>query len=512
MATISQAYQDDEDNKQNPTGNGPTTIANTGGAGSSGTGVAGASPVKQGPSTQTNNGYTDVGSYLEANKGGSQDLGQKVASNLTNKYNTTKQGAQDSYNTFQNNVNSGYVQENNDLINQVANDPNAAAANQSQLEAFQGQLNDTYNGPNDWADFGAQQGKINEANQYGNLAKTPGGLNVYTQEVEGQMGGPQSQGINQLDTLLLGGSADAMGQVKNAAGQYNDLNDYINQMNTTGLNAVGTARTNAQNASQHALDAFTGANGTLTNLNADINNRASESQKNALQRQQDLMSHVQGIYSQPVDDTVANIGVYGGGTTPWYNSTHYDVNNTLSPQDLADMGITQDQWSQLRGQMQRAGTSDYKTGHNFGAASPTAQVDISQWLSSLDPNTINAGTVASADDYAKMSAIQKLLGGKTPQGNAINPEMAALAGTAPTDLTDFNFNNALGYSTELGDEERKAAQDMANQLSSQADLAHAQSQHGGFLHKLTDLSKYLNPVAYLGNKGLVDIGKKFTKS
>lgn len=513
MATIGQNYQD-EDDQQDPAG-GPTTVAGTAGAGSEGIGQGGAaapvSNVKQNDAAQANNGYTDVASYLNANKEGSAKLGQQVTTNLNNKYGATKQGAQDSFGQFQGDVNSGYTQENSDLISQVAADPLAAANNQDQLTAFQKQLNNTYTGPNSWGDFGTQQGKINEATQYGDLSKTPGGLNVYAQEVEGQTGGPQSQGINQLDTLLLGGDANAMGQVKGAANQYKDLNDYINAMNTQGLNDIGGARTAAANSSQHALDAFTGSNGVLTNLNASINNNANEAQKNALQRQQDLMGHVQGIYNQPVDTKETTLGTYGGGSTPWYNSTNYSVNNTLSPQDLADLGIDANQWQALQAQMQRAGTSEYKTGHNFGAASPTSQIDISQFLTGLDPNNINASTVASAGDYAKTDAIQKLLGSKTPQGNALNPALASLAGTAPKDLTDFNYNNALDYSTIVSDEERRAAQDMANQLTGQADKAHADSQHGGFLDKLKNILPLANPVGFMGNKFLLDQGKKLSK-
>lgn len=510
MATLNDEEKQVDPNQPPTTGG--TTAAPTG----SGQGVAGQNQMAPGASqvqqnqAPTGSGYTDVGTYLDANRAGSADLGNRVSQNLTNKYNTTKAGAEGSYNQFAGDVNKGYAQENTDLIKQVAANPTGAASNKDQLAAFQGQLNDTYAGPQNWSDFGTQQGKVNEANQYANLSKTPGGLNVYAQEAEGQTGGPQSQGINQLDALLLGGSPEAMGQVQAAANPYKSLNDYINSQNTAGTGLIQGAQTNAQNASQHALDAFTGANGTLTNLNTQVNKTAADRLAAAQAQNQAVKSAISGIYGgQTVNNDPTTLGTYGGGTTPWYNTQNYNV-GALSPEALSAMGLTQEQGTALQQAMQQAGTSQMMTGHNFGAGSPTSQIDISQWLNQQDPTqAINANTTATPEQYQQMAAIQQLLGGKTPQGNALNPEMASLAGTAPTNFNQFDYTGALQGTKNVSTAERQAAQDMANQLTAGADLAHAQSQHGGgFLGKAADIAKYANPVTYLANKGALDLGKK----
>lgn len=499
MATLNNQNNEDEENKNN--GSSTVTVAGTGGASASGgQGQGGAaapvSPVKQNSGAQNQSGYTDVASYLNANPTGSAQLGNQVASNLTNKYNTTKQGVNDSYNSFNTSVNSGYTPENTDLINQVAQNPTAAAVDPNQLSSFQNQLNDSYTGPSSWADLGTQQGNIDTANQYAGLANTPGGLNVYTGDVEGANGGPQSQGINQLDTLLLGGNPGAVNNVQNAANQYSDLNSYINQMNTAGLSNITNAQNSANQASNDALNAFTGSNGTLTNLNNTVNTAASSALDAAKARQAGLTQDLSKLYNRPVDTTAANITGYGGSSNPWYNSTNYTVNNSISPQDLQELGINQDQWNALQSAMQQAGTSQYSEGHNFGAASPTTQIDLSQFLNSQNPTqAINAGTVATPDQYAETSAIQKLLGSKTPQGMALNPSMASSAGTAPMNSnSQFNYQGALDYANQVSKAERDAAQQEASQLSGAADLAHAQSQHGGFLEKLKSLAPLSLPV------------------
>ncbi len=178
--------------------------------------------------------------------------------------------------------------------------------------------------------------------------------------------------------------------------------------------------------------------------------------------------------------------------------------------------MNQDQWNALQGQLQRAGTSEYKVGHNFGAGSVTAQNDLSQYLNQLDPTqAINAGTVATPEQYAQMSAIQQLLGSKNPQGNAINPLNASLAGTYnPNSLNQFNYNAALGDTTQFADQSRQQAQDMATGLTSAADLAHAQSQHGGGLlngikqtitHPGNALASLSNPLSWGAN--LINLSK-----
>jgi hypothetical protein len=509
MATIAQQNQDEENQNQTPT---------TGGAGGAGTGgntsgqggaAAPVSNVQQNAAPQNNQGYTDVGSYLNANQQGAGQLGQQVSQNLTNKYNDTKQGVDNSYNQFQGQVNQGYTHENTDLINQVASDPLSAASNSDLSSQFGSQLNDVYGGPNNWADFGNQQGNINQAQQYGSLTKTPGGLNVLTQQVEGQNGGPQSQGINQLDTLLLGGTPGATQQIQSAADPYKGLNDYINQQNTAGTQAIGQAQTAANQTSQDALNAFVGQNGTLTNLNNTINTATSTAQQQAEAQNEAVRQQLANLYGgQAVDTTASSLGTYGGGSVPWANLTNYNVgqfDNTA----LQGLGINQDQWNALQQAMQQAGTTEQRVGHNFGAFSPTAQVDLGNYINQQDPmQAITAANTATSDQYAQMKAIQDLLGSKLPQGNYINPLNASQAGTAPKNTNNFNYQQALSDTQGLAGAERQAAQDEANAISGSADVAHADSQHNhGFLGSLQNaithpgnlLAAISNPASYGAN-------------
>src|ERR1035437_3254352 len=165
MATVNQDNQDP--NQQAPAG-GPVNISGTAGASASaGQGASGApgaaSPVSAN-TPQTNQGYTDVGSYLDANKAGAEQMGNQVAGNLNTKYGDVTKGIDKSGNDFIDSVNMGYTKAQDTsgmLANavQTASDPN-------QVSAFQGQLNDKYTGPSSYGDYGTQQGNVAQAQQF----------------------------------------------------------------------------------------------------------------------------------------------------------------------------------------------------------------------------------------------------------------------------------------------------------------------------------------------------------
>src|ERR1035437_4345010 len=165
MATVNQDNQDP--NQQAPAG-GPVNISGTAGASASaGQGASGApgaaSPVSAN-TPQTNQGYTDVGSYLDANKSGAEQMGNQVAGKLTDTYNQTYGDVSKSGNDFINSVNQGYTKA-QDTSGMLANAVQTAS-DPGQTAAFQGQLNDKYTGPSSYGDYGTQQGNIATAQGY----------------------------------------------------------------------------------------------------------------------------------------------------------------------------------------------------------------------------------------------------------------------------------------------------------------------------------------------------------
>jgi hypothetical protein len=501
------------------------TIAGTSAPSSSGGQSAGngtnapVSNVMQNAAPQNAAGFTDVSAYLNANQQGGQQLGQQVAGNITNAYNATKGGIDTSAQNTQKQISAGYIPENTQLIQQVSANPTAAASNKDTLSAFQGQLNDVYGGPTSWADLGNQQANIATAQQNADISR-PGMANVMAQTVEQQLNpGQTSAGINALDTLLLTGNPGAVQAVQQAASPYNDLNAYLNSQNAGIGQQVTGAQDSAQRAAANALAAGTGG---VNTLNTNITGATQKALTDAQARQASIKADIANLYGgQAAGTTGTTLGVYGGGTTPWYNTQNYNVGQ-LAPEDLAAMGMTQDQWNALQGSMQQAGTTGTVNSnfagspHHFAATRPTSQYDIGQYLNQIDPTqAINAGNVATPEQYAQMNAWNQLLGSKAPtQTEAINPALASLAGTYnPNSLNQFDYNAALQGSQGLTAAQQKAAQDEANALESNANLAHAESQHHGGLFGYVPSSvkqglQLANPVSYFGNEAVLNQGNK----
>jgi hypothetical protein len=513
MATVNQP-----NDPNSPTQPGqPVQTGGSGGAGSASGAQAQAgtpsSPVQQNVNPSQSSSFNDVSAYLNANQQGGNQLGNQVAQNVTNQYNTTKSGIDTSANSAIQSANSGYVPENTQLIQQVASNPTQAANDTGTVNSFQAQLNDQYTGPSNYADLGTQQGNIATAQQYGNLINTPGGANVLTNQVENQLNpGQSSQGINTLDTLLLTGNPNATQAVQTAAQPYNTLGDYLNTQAGNVNNAITAGQTGAAQTSQDALNAFTGANGTLTNLNTGINNTVatdlSQAQAQQAALQADLSNLYGGVAQNATPSTLQGFGV--GNSTPWYNTQNYTVGN-LSPQDLQALGMTQDQWNALQSGLTQAGTSQYSTVGNFGAGSPTEQIALNQYLTQQDPTkAITAGTVATPQQYQEMAAINQLLGSQAPtQTEAINPGLASLAGTynPATNLNTFDYNSALTNAQQVAAAERAAAATKANDLNTQADTEHAAGQHGGMFSSFDNFLNSIkapvaNPALFLGQKTL----------
>jgi hypothetical protein len=500
MATVQQSNQDEQSLgiPGNPI-NQP--ISGTGATGSApgGPNAVGAnhantnpvSPVQQNQAPQAGSGYTDVSAYLNANPTGGTSIGNQVASNLTTGYNQVQGDINSSANAAQSAVNAGYTPSNEQLINQVASNPTAAAANPSQTSAFQAQLNDTYTGPTSWADtsanggYGTLQGEVNTAQQNANI-QTPGMANVLTQQVEQQLNpGQTGQGINALDTLLLTSNPNAVNTVQQAAAPYAGLTNYLNTQNTNIGNDITAGQNNAAQASQNALNAFTGNTGTLTGLNQAINTETQNTLAQDTAEQQQLKTDL------------ANLETPGAIANQALGIQNYNV-GTLSPQDLAALGLTQAQGTALQQALQNAGTSQYETAPNFGASSATAAEDLGSYLQQQNPNTVvNAGTVATPQQYQEMAAINQLLGSQAPtQTEAINPLNAAEAGTInPAQLNNFNYQGALTGATNFATQAQQAAQAQANGLSAAA-LAQHNASKGGLLNKIENAASLINPVTY----------------
>jgi hypothetical protein len=249
-------------------------------------------------------------------------------------------------------------------------------------------------------------------------------------------------------------------------------------------------------------------------LNSAVTNETAAAQQAATAQEAQVAADIANIYGGEAPQTATTtLGTYGGGSTPWANTSNYTI-NALSPADLQAMGLTAAQGAALQQAMQQAGTTTQSFGtapgsHNFSSFSPTSEISIGQYLNAINPQTaITAANEATPQQYAEESAINQLLGSQAPlQTEVLNPAMASQAGTAPTNLENFNYNAALQNAQNTASAEQQANVAEANAINGAGDVAHAQGQHGGILqgleqditHPLSTLGAAVNPAAWVGN-------------
>ena len=245
--------------------NQPTPPATSSGAGPvTATGAANVTGQVVGTNNPTQP-FQNISSYLAANAPQSEALAGNIAGTVSG---ATSQATNDIANasqTFENSVNAGYTPEmsSTDLTNIVSN-PVAATtpvngATNPDIAAFQAQLGDTYTGPTDFStvpNYANLETEIANAQSLGTTAQTPTGIQTLLQTTEAP---DYTQGINNLDSLLLTQDPTNLQTIENAGLPSQGLSDYLNTQ-TTNANAL------AAGAPALADTANQNANNTLTTM------------------------------------------------------------------------------------------------------------------------------------------------------------------------------------------------------------------------------------------------------
>lgn len=437
--------------------------------------------------------FASLDKYVSANQGQAAPLANKITSGITDQYNTLDQQNKAIASNIQGQVQAGTTTDQNGLIAKEAANPTSFASDPNNVASFQKLLNASYTGPlsaeNDNG-YQGQQAAINNAISQGQAqTQTEAGR----QQLLAKNAAKPTAGVTALNGAILSENPMALNQIETA---YDPFKNLVSGLGSSAADINKQIVANKAATEQTNQTANTQLGGQLTNLNTSVQDAAKAAQDKLTNQNAQVTGALGNVYGgTPVDTAQTTLGTYGGGTTPWYNTTNYNV-GSLSPEVQQLLGLSPDQAAQLQASLASAGTSQMMNGHNFGAGSPTAQIDLSQFLTQTDPTQITAANTATADQYAQANALKQLFGGNMPQNLVLDPAQAAMAGTAPTTSNKFDFNNALDVSQQTAAAERQAGQDEANALTANANAAHDASKHNLFGGVLGTLGKYLvNPLA-----------------
>lgn len=403
MAYVPQIPEDEQNKFANKGQTTPYPVPTGGGAPTSGAGA----PPGQATSTQFGSNASKLSDYLKANQDQVKAFGNQVAGNLNTGYNSILDSMNQGFGNFNQQVNQGYAQPNQKLVDQAASNPSEFVKNQGNVDAFKSLYNNQYTGPNNFESsqpYANINDQVNQAVQNTGMLNTQSGLTSYLNNYLG--GANKTQGMQNLDTLLLQRSPEARQAISNAAAPYKGLTNMLaNKMQEADTN-VANAKKSAQDNAASVQNQFIGQGGVIPSFQNDLNQRVSSAQQTAADR----IKAVQDLLNNPT----------------------YDASSDSTKQALSDLGLTQGQYEQFRGL-------------NFpNTSTTTPQVNYNGYVTFQNPQAmLNAGNVASADDYARAAALQQLTG--QDMSGFLNPMNSNLAGIGNLDLTDTDVLGLLKY-------------------------------------------------------------------
>lgn len=338
------------------------------------------------PNKQQGSGYTNIQKVVQANQG--NNLGSSIGNNIQQVGSSAQNNLKNAQNQFnqQTQANQFNTDANNQLVQNVLNDP-TQAVNQTNGNQFQNLISGQYQGPQGLQNAGQIQSQAANVGQMGQALGTAGGRIGLLQQLVGN-NGQYTSGQANLDNLLLGQSNSP--ELQTAKRQALTLQGQVGSA-IQGAAAQGQQNTNsAQQFGQGVRDQF---GNVVSSANSDLQKQATQAQENRDQQYQQTLS------------------------------------------DLKSGTITQDEANQL-------GLSQGQNVYNL-------LNDPSKFLQESALKA-SAGNVASAQDYAKMQALQKLGGQFAPQnaqqafGNYQDPTQAGrFANDQAMTGDQSGFQNAL---------------------------------------------------------------------
>lgn len=476
---------DEDENKQNqpqgsqgvvsPSGSGggtvrlaPSSAVASGGGGTSATGT--------GP-TSAGGQFGAMSQYLKANMGQAEPLAGKLTSGIGQEYTGLEGQNQAALSKIGSQVSAqpDYSKANETIAQESAN-PTSFAGDQGNVASFQNLLKASYGGPssaegtNEYAD---QQAAINKSIAQGQQAVTTqsGRENLLAKnEVT------PTTGVTALNSAILSKSPTALASVQDAYKPFSNLLTGLQSGATDTNKTIADKQTQAAIAKKASSDALISQ---MSGLNTSVGNQLTAAQQKLAAQNAQVKSEIAG--------------------------------GNVSDSTLSSLGVTRDQWNSLSAAQKAAATSQdvWSNQHQFGATSGTSNIDLTGFLNQNDPNAVlNAGNVATKEDYDKAAAFQSLLGGlnlETPT-MAINPSTAAQAGTAPTNASNFDYQTALTTAQQASTDQLAAAQAYVDALQGGADEEHAQmaAQKAAQTTKMAQVGALANTA--VGATGAATVG------
>jgi hypothetical protein len=419
-----------------------SSVPTVGGGGTSGAGsVAGGAPT---PSSGGQ--FASLNQYLTANQGQAAPLAGKLTPSINQEYNNLDTQNNAAIANINNQVTNapGYTPSNPSLMSAEAANPASFTSDPNNIKQFQSLLQNSYAGPTSaesTPDYANQQNAINNAIAAGTSQTT---TEAGRENLLSQNEATPTAGVTALNTAILSQDPNALSSIENAYKPFNNLITNLQTGAQSADTAISKEQADAAASSKAANDAI---NSQITALNTGVSGALTAAQQKAATQNAQVRADIAA--------------------------------GTPSATDLQALGVSADQWNALSAAQKAAATSEMVKSNQgqYSAQSGTANVDLTNFLTQQDPNAvINAANVATPEDYAKAQAFQTLLQGMNLNAPTalINPATTAQAGTAPSNLNQYDYQTALNTANTTKADEVAAAQAYVDALQAGSDEEHAQ--------------------------------------
>ena len=385
--------------------------------------------------------FTDVASYLDANKEQGIGLGQKVNERISQEGTAAKAGAEEVSGSFKSAVDAGTFRPNEEEVNAAAADPIKYSATPENVGRFNNAAKGIYTGPaalEELPGYTPAQSAAEKANRTSKLLDSTAGR----QELVSGFQKNPTRGKSSFDAMIFGQNPDAIASAKETAVQFGDLENFLAGKAAEAGAYAGQAAADRDASKAMITEKFTGEGGAMPTLKNDVDTAVQS-------RRQALSDIISGLPSQ--------IGDYS-----W------------TPDELKALGIDE---SAVAGLAPYASTLQGQHGVSIIPSSYFSQEVI--------PDYVTPENTVTPEQIAKYNALAALLG---QESDFISEEQRAAAAQVPDKLGSLNIGALSG--------------DLRNTLSSK-DQQFLSKYRAGFNDDQYDLSRHRKEY-YLAKHGIGD--------
>lgn len=413
------AFYDEKDQEQldqqggQPVGRESAVI---GAQGASGSGAGGSGqPAAAGGGSSAASPFVGINQYIDANKQQSQKLAESVGGYVEQQGQAARDTLGQNQQAFNQEVDRNTVNLNQDIFNTAAGVTGQTGAedlNEQQRAEFKRMRDALYTGPSSiqetpfWSPVNQAFQKAQTVTQQ---SIDPNGqrglLGQFQQDTRGRI----NRGAVAFDSSLLQGDQRARDILAERAARNADLSSLLNKAQEESVAKTSKAKETTAATRQAIKERFAGDTSVQKDLEKALMDKAETMKGEAKTRAEGAASAIRD-------------------------------NKELTDDQLKILDMTRDQYNSLvglRGQFQNLANTDA-----YGQARGDAAAfnDLSRYGTIVDPSTrISAQNVANPEEYARYAALNELMG----FNNSFLSD-PSIAGTANTDLLDFNRGGAEG--------------------------------------------------------------------